>query len=153
PDRPLLRRLEEYGITLKELISTAMKLYVPHPNFSKSEAEKIFERHLLEVLSDINVASLVMAAMRLDDDGRRGLIPGMDSQKFNSDPVDLVADEILGISIAMYIAGYNGLFEFYRFDREKKGILSKLPPFLDDAIGGLLAGISSRMYSEMLKRG
>ena len=153
PERALILRLGEYAITLEDLVSAAMEMYVEHPNFSKEDARRIFERCLLETMSDVNVASLVMAAMRLNDDGKRGLIPSMDRTRYNSDPVELVADEILGISIAIYIAGYNGLFEFYRFDRKKPGILSRLPPFVDDAIGALLAGTSSRMYSEMLRRG
>jgi alpha-ribazole phosphatase CobZ len=153
PDRALLRRLEERGISLQDLISTAMELYVPNPNFSEEEGRRIFRRCLLEAMSDINVASLLVASLRLNEDGERGLIPGLNSRRFRADPVDLVADEIMGMSIAMYIAGYNGLFEFYRFDRKKPGILKRLPPVLDDVIGGLLAGASSRMYSEMLRRG
>lgn len=152
PDRPLLRRLEERGISLQDLVSTAMELYVPNPNFSEDEGRRAFERCLLEAMKDVNVASLLVAALRLDEDGKRGLIPGL-GRRFSDDPVDLVADEIMGISIAMYIAGYNGLFEFYRFDRKKPGILKRLPPVLDDAIGGLLAGASSKMYSEMLRSG
>ena len=65
------------------------------------------------------------------------------------DPCNLVADEILGINIANYINGTNAIFEFYRYDREKPGILSKLKPFIDDIVGGLIAGIMSRIYDEI----
>jgi alpha-ribazole phosphatase CobZ len=150
-ERKLLLRLKERGIILEDLISTAMEIYVPHPNYSKEEAKEIFKRILLEVMDDINVSSLVIAGLRLNEDGKRGLIPNISADKYEEDPVNLVADEILGISIAMYIAGYNGLFEFYRFDREKPGILKNLPPFVDDVIGGLLAGASSKMYSYMIE--
>lgn len=151
PNRPLLKRLEERGISLEDLISTAMEMYVPHPSFSQEKAREIFKKILIEAMNDINVASLVMAALRINEDGKKGLIPNLPAEDFNKDLVNLVADEILGISISMYIAGYNGLFEFYRFDRIKPGILKKLPPFVDDAIGGLLAGASSMMYSFMLR--
>jgi alpha-ribazole phosphatase CobZ len=92
-----------------------------------------------------------MAAFRLNEDGTRGLLPGITKEIFDSDPVLLVADEIIGISIAMQIAGYYGLFEFKRFDDQKPGLLSRLPPFTDDAIGALIAGASSKMYSELFK--
>ncbi|MDH5806600.1 MAG: alpha-ribazole phosphatase CobZ [Candidatus Methanomethylicaceae archaeon] len=151
PNRPLLKRLEERGIFLEDLISTAMEMYVSHSSFSKEKAKEIFEKILIETMNDINVASLIMAALRINEDGKKGLIPNLSAEDFEKDIVNLVADEILGISISMYIAGYNGLFEFYRFDRNKPGILKKLPPFIDDAIGSLLAGVSSKMYSYMLK--
>lgn len=151
PSRPLLKRLEERGIFLEDLISTAMEMYVPHPLFSRERAKEVFEKILIETMNDVNVASLVMAALRINEDGERGLIPNLLAEDYEKDVVNLVADEILGISISMYIAGYNGLFEFYRFDRIKPGILKKLPPFVDDAVGGLLAGASSKMYSCMLQ--
>jgi len=151
PHRPLLSRLRERGITIESLVETAMEMYVPHPKFTKERAMKIFEKHLLEALSDANISALVMAAFRMNEDGERGLLPGIDKISFEGDPVCLVADEIIGISIALQLAGYYGLFEFYRFDRKKPGILKRLPPFVDDAIGALIAGASSRMYSDMLK--
>ncbi len=150
PHRPLLSRLSERGITFDDLVETAMEMYVPHPKFTREKAKKVFERHLSEIMSDVNISALVMAAFRMNEDGERGLLPGIDEMSFEGDPVYLVADEILGISIALQIAGYYGLFEFYRFDRKKPGILKRLPPFVDDAIGALIAGACSRMYSEMI---
>ncbi len=152
PHRPLEERLRERGITMDSLVSAAMEMYVAHPGVPAGGAEELFRQLLREALADPNVASLVMAAVRLDEDGNRGLLPGMGREAYREDPASLVADEVLGISIATYIAGYNGLFEYYRFDRRKPGILRTLPAFLDDALGALLGGVSSRMYSEMLGR-
>jgi phosphatidylglycerophosphatase A len=59
----------------------------------------------------------------------------------------LVTDELLGMTIANYIAGARGIFEFVRFDQAKPGILKKLGPITNDAIGGLVAGVSSNMYT------
>jgi adenosylcobinamide hydrolase len=152
PHRPLEARLEERGITVEGLISAAMEMYVPHSRVSAEDAKPIFLNCLREAMDDINVNSLIMAALRLNEDGERGLIPKLQAGEFKKDPIHLVADEIIGISIAMHLAGYNGLFEFYRFDRKKPGILKDLPPFVDDAMGALLAGASSRMYSEIMER-
>ncbi len=64
------------------------------------------------------------------------------------DPVFLLSDEIIGMAIAECIGGTYARFEFTRYDQKKPGILSKLGPFLDDAIAGLIAGCTSRLYSE-----
>jgi phosphatidylglycerophosphatase A len=63
----------------------------------------------------------------------------------------LVADELIGIAIATYIGGSRGMFEFVRFDQVKPGILKQLPPLTNDAIGALVAGASSNIYTKALK--
>jgi len=63
-----------------------------------------------------------------------------------------VADELLGMTIATYIAGARGIFEFIRFDQTKPGILKKLGPISNDAVGGLVAGVSSNMCTRALSR-
>ncbi len=70
-------------------------------------------------------------------------MPGKD---FESDPVHLISDEILGMRIANYINGVKGVFEFERIDRSKPGILKELGPFTDDVVGGLIAGVCSKVY-------
>jgi len=151
--RSILKRLEERGITLDDLVNTGMELYVHHPSMGTIEnARKTLKEIILESMNDINVASLIMAGMRVEDDGKRGLIPGMTSDEFMKDPVSLVADELIGMAIADYIAGSRGIFEYIRFDRIKPGILKKLGPFMDDVIGALIGGSSSLMYTKLLKK-
>jgi phosphatidylglycerophosphatase A len=62
-----------------------------------------------------------------------------------------VADEILGLAIATYIGGTRGVFEYVRFDQAKPGILKKLGSITNDAIGALVAGVSSNVYSRATK--
>ena len=151
-NRPLIKRLEEKGITFDSLIETALELLTYHPNMgSRGKVVQTLKDCLHEALSDVNVAALVLAGIRLDDDGSVGLIPGLTAEAYKGDPVFLLADEILGINVANYIAGGRGIFEFVRFDKAKPGILKKLSPFLDDVIGGLIAGSSSNMYTRLLK--
>ncbi|RLI22029.1 hypothetical protein DRO54_02135, partial [Candidatus Bathyarchaeota archaeon] len=154
PERPLISRLKERGITFKSMVETGMEMLVYHPNMGRRErVAKILAQNLREALADVNVASLVLAGLRLEEDGQVGLIPGMTAETFQSDPVFLLADELLGMNIANYIAGSCGIFEFIRFDKAKPGILRRLGPFLDDVIGGLIAGASSKMYSQLLEKG
>lgn len=128
--------LEEIGVSKEELAETAFSLYVPH-GLSEKEAREKFKRLLEKYLSDINVRALLHAGLSLN---REFDIEG--------DPVCLVADEILGMGIADYIAGSRGVFEFVRYDKAKPCVLGKLPPFLDDVVGGLIAGTMSRIYGD-----
>ncbi len=81
---------------------------------------------------------------------RTDRIPGLTKERFLGRP-GLVADELIGIAIATYIGGSRGMFEFVRFDQAKPGILKQLPPLTNDAIGALVAGASSNVYTRALK--
>ncbi|MGQ9543040.1 MAG: phosphatidylglycerophosphatase A [Candidatus Bathyarchaeia archaeon] len=152
--RPLLNRLEERGIRPKDLEESFMENYVHHKALgSKCEARRIFRTLLNHAASDHNVAALVLAALHLDDDGYSGLIPGLPEDEYSKDPVSLLADEILGMAISNYIAGAKGMFEYVRFDRTKPGIIGRLGPFADDAVGALVAGVSSKVYSRLIRQG
>jgi len=150
--RGLLERLRERGITLEDMVSAGLEMFVPHPGVEGEErAAEMLREELLELVSDVNVCSLVLAGLRLDEDAKRGLIPGLAASSYSKDPVSLVADEVLGMSITNYAAGTLGLFEYMRFDRAKPGLLKRLGPFADDVIGALIASASSRMYSRALR--
>ncbi|MEM2108441.1 MAG: alpha-ribazole phosphatase CobZ [Candidatus Bathyarchaeia archaeon] len=149
---PLVEYLEKKGIKLEDLISAALELFVPHPGVeTEKEASELLREEFYEVLSDINVSCLVVACFRAQEDAENGLIPGLSKERFMGRP-GLVADELLGLAIANYIAGVRGVFEFTRFDQAKPGILKKLGPITNDAIGGLVAGVSSNMYTKAFRR-
>jgi alpha-ribazole phosphatase CobZ len=148
---PLLQYLERKGISLEDLITTALEMFVPHPGVETVEkAKKILAAEFINVLSDVNVSTLQVAAFRAQEDAEKGLIPGLSIERFNGRP-GLIADELFGLMIANYIAGARGIFEFTRFDQAKPGILNKLGPLTNDAIGGLVAGVSSNMYTSALE--
>jgi alpha-ribazole phosphatase CobZ len=148
---PLMEHLEQKGITLKDLINTALELFVPHPGVeTEKEATEMLREEFLDALSDVNVSCLVVACFRAQEDAEKGLIPGLTKERFMGRP-GLVADELLGLAIANYIAGVRGIFEFTRFDQAKPGILKKLGPITNDAIGGLVAGVSSNMYTRAFR--
>lgn len=144
---PLLKYLEQRGVTLKEMVETALELFVPHPGVEdKEKATRLIIDEFTDALSDVNVSTLVVACYRAEDDAKAGLIPGLTQERFMGRP-GLVADELLGMTIANYIAGAKGIFEFVRFDQNKPGILKKLGAITNDAVGGLVAGCSSNMYT------
>jgi len=128
----LLARLKPIGITLETMLDTALELYIG------DEREKVRERLrelMLRYLGDINVQALLLSALLLEE-----------NFKVEGDPVNLVADELIGINIAELIGGKMALFNFFYYDTKKPGILAELPPFLDDAIGGFIAGCMTKLF-------
>src|SRR4030066_2557168 len=148
----LLVFLEQKGIGLKDLTDTGLELFVPHPGIESVEkAAMLLREELLNALEDVNVSCLLVAAFRAQEDAEKGLIPGLTKERFLGRP-GLVAGEVLGLAIANYIAGTKGVFEYTRFDQTKPGILKKLGPIANDAIGALVGAASSNMYTKALKK-
>ncbi len=140
--------LEERGITKQKLISACLELFVPHPGVeSRAQAERVLSRLFDSILEDANVCALLEAAFALEEKAARGELYGISREAYRDDAVFIVADEIIGMAIAEYIAGTRARFEYVRFDKAKPGLLSSLGPFVDDAIAGLIAGASTLMYS------
>ena len=128
----LLQLLESRGITIDAMLDTALELYIGE------EREKVKEelhKLMLHYLEDINVQALLLSALLLEE-----------HFEVEGDPVNLVADELIGINLAEYIGGKMALFNFFYYDTKKPGILAELPPFLDDAIGGFIAGCMTRLF-------
>ncbi len=60
---PLLVYLEDKGITLQSLIDSALEMYVPHPGIETVEkATVLLKEEFLEILKDVNVSTLIVAA-------------------------------------------------------------------------------------------
>jgi alpha-ribazole phosphatase CobZ len=135
-------RLEEKGVTIENMVAAALILYVPH-GIPEGDAAGIIREKIIKYLEDPNISSLLLGAILLEDelfDSERPALEG--------DPIFLLSDEIIGMAIAECIGGTYARFEFTRYDQKKPGILSSLGPFLDDAVAGLIAGCTSRLYSE-----
>jgi len=139
------QRLRGYGITIDEMVSAAMGLYVSH-GMPDDQAAVEIKKKIKKYLDDPNVASLLLGAILLEEE----LYIKRKNSEIADDPIFLLSDEILGMAIAECIGGTYARFEFTRYDQKKPGILKKLGPFLDDAVAGLIAGCTSRLYSESL---
>lgn len=65
-------------VTLKDLIETALKVFVPHPGVETEEkAVKILEEEFMDVISDVNVPCFIVACFHLKEDAKADLIPGI----------------------------------------------------------------------------
>jgi alpha-ribazole phosphatase CobZ len=138
-------RLIKKGISEDAIVAAAMELYVSH-GMETPAAEAELHRKIRKYLCDPNVSSLLLGAILLEDE----LYVQRKDSEIKDDPVFLLSDEIIGMAIAECIGGTYARFEFTRYDQKKPGILKTLGPFLDDAIAGLIAGCTSRLYSECL---
>ncbi|HOT03851.1 MAG TPA: phosphatidylglycerophosphatase A [Methanolinea sp.] len=136
-------RLQQKGAGMEEIVGAAMELYVPH-GVPEGEAREMIRRMIEKYMEDPNVASLLLGAILLEDE----LYWKRANSEIKDDPVFLLSDEIIGMAIAECIGGTYARFEFTRYDQKKPGILGSLGPFLDDAVAGLIAGCTSRFYSE-----
>lgn len=140
--------LQEASIPMDEIITAALELWVPHPGVeTKEKATNVFQKEMDLALSDPNIAILIFAGLLLEKEGAGGNIPQLSQADYDADLTFLIADEVIGMSIAKYIGGYKGTFEYVRYDKAKPGILSRLGPFMDDVIGGLIGGVSANMYT------
>ncbi|MFP3953853.1 MAG: phosphatidylglycerophosphatase A [Candidatus Acetothermia bacterium] len=137
-NRSILSRLADRGVTRVDMFKSAMGLLVGRHDRERLRDE--FNESLERFADDLNVRLLLASALHLEEELERVSVSG--------DPGHLIADELIGIEIAEYIGGRNALFNFVRYDKEKPGVLSELPPFLDDAVGGLIAGIMTKLFAE-----
>ncbi len=138
PDRNILTRLSERGITREQIVSSGFELLV-----GEEDEERLKEKFLSTLKKysrDPNIHFLLSTGFYLEEEKERFKLEG--------DPGELVADELLGINVAEYIGGKNALFNFFRYDSKKPGVLGDLPPFLDDVVGGLVAGCMTEIFKE-----
>jgi alpha-ribazole phosphatase CobZ len=139
------QRLQEKGVERGAIVASAMELYVSHGLDAESAAVRL-DAKIQKALEDPNVSSLLLGAILLEDE----LYWRRRDSEIADDPVFLLSDEIIGMAIAEVIGGTYARFEFTRYDQKKPGILKSLGPFLDDAVAGLIAGCTSRLYSESM---
>jgi len=135
-NRPLTERLEERGISFASMTTLFSRT---HPRICGStEKLRRFREELQQVLSDPNVASLVIAALKLDDDARIGLIPvGM----CDKSPVY----GILRTAVADYLCEKNVTSKYLKLDDTSLTAVDRLGPFARS----ILVAIMSSVYSNM----
>ena len=131
------------GIQIGDLVDAGMEL-VEGVDVTEELRDKM-KGQILKSLTDINVAALLVAAMRTEEDLAGNRIREID---VGDDPAYFYTDEVLGLAIANQIAGTKATFNFKRYDEAKPGILWGLPPMLDDIFAGLIAGCMSKIFEE-----
>jgi adenosylcobinamide hydrolase len=126
PNRPLIERLEDRCISLETIVSQVSggKITSKSPEYQK--LQKQFELFL----SDRKIVSLVIAALRLDEDLAKGLIP-----KKTTDTVDQVSFEEI---VQSALKCPEGDFSEFSFSKEKPGDEAQLGPFTKCVLNAIL---------------
>lgn len=139
----ILDYLVAEGIQIGDLVDAGMEL-VSGIEVTDELKEKM-KAQILKSLADINVATLLVAAMRTEQD-----LTGNRIREFDAivDPDYLYVGDVLGLAISNQIAGTKAAFNFKRYDEAKPGIIYGLPPMLDDIFAGLIAGCVSKIFDE-----
>ena len=131
------------GILIGDLVDAGMELAGGVE--VTGELRQKMEAQILKSLSDINVISLIAAAMRTEQDlagNRIREVGARDNHDY------LYAGDVLGLAVANQIAGTKAAFNFRRYADAKPGIIYGLPPILDDVFAGLIAGCMSKIFEE-----
>lgn len=134
------------GLGINELLDIFEHVYskAAIPGLNTGEARERAREILAGFLKDPNVWSFLIAARELDLHGLAGTIPGLTSREFRDDSVKIVADEVLGLALALYLAGIKGMFSMYWVERiKKRGELphDELGVFEDDVVSALVGSI------------
>ncbi|MDG6223361.1 MAG: adenosylcobinamide amidohydrolase [Candidatus Bathyarchaeota archaeon] len=110
-NRSLTRRLEERGVTVENLTILFSQIRpILRNNLEKREQ---FIKEFKQVLADQNIAALVIAALRLDEDVKTNLIP---EGKNNEETDDFVLHKILQKAVTDYLSKQEAEFKFVRPD-------------------------------------
>ena len=136
----ILDYLVAEGILIGDLVEAGLDLL---ENIEVTDLIKNkLEAQILKALADVNVSTLIMAAVRLEHD-----IKGNGIREISSDDgLKLYAGEVLGLAISNQIGGTKAVLNFKNYKQQKPGIIWGLPPMLDDIFAGLLAGCMSEIF-------
>lgn len=109
------------------------------------ELKHKMEEQIFNSLADINIITLIVAAMRTEQDLSGNRIREVEMDDIAS---NFYTGDVLGLAIANQIAGTKAAFNFKKYDEAKPGIIYGLPPILDDIFAGLIAGCMSKIFGE-----
>lgn len=138
----ILDYLVAEGILIGDLVDAGLEL-IEGVEITDEIKDKM-NAQIIQSLADIDVITLLVAAMRTEQDLTANRIREVDSDDFTC----LYADDVLGLAISNQIAGTKGAFNFKRYNEAKPGIIYGLPPVLDDIFAGLIAGCVSKILEE-----
>lgn len=138
------------GLGYGDLLNLILQAYASAPVPGAQDVEEEGRRLLDAVLRDPNVWAFIYAAGELDAKAAAGTHRGLTPEEHGADSKKVVADESLAVALAEYIGGFKAVLALYWLDRQKPGLLPRLPMFADDVAAALVAGVLTRLYDKML---
>ena len=131
----ILDYLVSEAIQIEELVDSAVLIIHSYPDDFKDRLHS----QIVKSLEDINVISIIMAALRLDEDIIRSHIREVD---FNTP--NLTGDKALALTLANQIGGNNAVFEFINYMKYKPGVLGELPAVFTGLVAGCVTNVLVR---------
>ena len=146
-NRPLIQRLEERGIFFANMTT----LFSETHSTICGDFEKLgqFREELQQVFSDPNVASFVIAALRLDDDAKLGLIPEIPVNRFDEKSV---VCEILQTAVMDYLSKNNVTSKDYRLGDISSAVAKRVGPFTRSILFAVMNAVYSNSISNHSKK-
>jgi alpha-ribazole phosphatase CobZ len=141
------------GLGVEALAGLVGEAYAraPVPGVDRGRVVEAARKLLRHWLRDPNVQALIIASRELDVHGSAGGIPGLTAPEFQADTPRMVADELLGMALASYLAGSRGVFSMYWVERLKKeGVIPEAPMFEDDVASALIAAALTKVLDRLL---
>ena len=127
------------GILIGDLVEAGMELLED----TDDDTSQKLHTQILKSLSDINVITLIVAAIRIRDDLSFSRI-----RELEGDFDYHYTDEVLGLAVADEIAGTRARINFHKYKNAKPGIIYGLPEILDDVFAGLVSGCVTKIFEE-----
>jgi len=145
-DRPLTRRLKERGITVENmttLFSQISSILDVNP-----EKRRQFIEEVEHVLSDQNIAALVIAGLRLDEDAKAGLIPENTANEYGR---NFVLNKILQKAVTDYLSKGKKAHRYIRPDYLSSIFAEKMGWFTRSILSAVMYAVYSNFLEEQSK--
>jgi adenosylcobinamide amidohydrolase len=141
-DRPLTCRLKERGITVENMTTLFSQISSILDN--DTEKRKQFMEEVEQILCDQNIAAMVIAGLRLDEDAMTGLIPENPANEYGR---NFVLSKILQKAVTDYLSKEKKAYRYVRPDylssvfAEKMGWLTR----------SILSAVMYSVYSNVIR--
>ena len=146
-NRPLTRRLKERGITVENMTTLFSQI---RPILGENpEKRKQFTEELEQVLSDQNIAALVIAGLRLDEDAKTGLIPENPANEYGR---NFVLSKILQKAVTDYISKEKTPSRYVRPDYLSSIFADKMGWFTRSILSAVMYSVYSNVIENQSKK-
>ena len=142
-DRPLIRRLKERGITVENM--TTLFSQISSILDENDEARTQFIAEVKTALFDQNIAALVIAGLRLDEDAKTGLIPENPANEYGR---NFVLSRILQKAVTDYLSKEKKAYKYVRPDYLSSIFAEKMGWFTRS----ILSAVMYSVYSDFLEK-
>ena len=146
-NRPLTRRLEERGITVENL-TTLFSQIRPKLRGNVEMRDK-FTAELRQVLEDQNIATLVIAGLRLDEDAKVDLIPENPANKYGK---NFVLHKILQKAVTDYLSKGQKPSKFVRPDYLSSTFSEEMGWFTRSVLSAVMYSVYSNITEEQSEK-